>query len=188
MVLIGERRDLEHIHQMLYSEDYQFIIIDIKTWEKNVNYILEVGITLLLSSPTGEFYPERQHYCIRDYFELSNSTDEFTNHREGFAFGTSCWSTMRELYAYLEHLFNQDRVVVIGHDFIQHFQRLRERINIPDDIMVYDMVDLWQESHLSLPTLKELLDNLGIRYKRKNLNNAGNDASFIMSALLKMAL
>lgn len=179
-MLIGKEGEYEYIQEQLESDGYSFLALDIQTSSGNPYLILEVGIALLLSSSERRYKHQNLHYCVRD-------TNVNFDPGESFSFGCSYWKSLRSINNILRTMLNEPGVILIGHDFHDKLELIRTYVRFPTDIPVYDTATIWEQVEgTSYVTLKKLVEELNIKDRRVAMNNAGNNAYYIMASFLKL--
>jgi len=155
-----------------------FLSLDTESYEKNHNYLTEVG--WIIFNKNGEI-KEKKHYIVQEYLSLRNGKYVDDN-KFNYNFGESITRPLNEIKLILK--MNLDRVNYIVGQGIKNDICDLKKINIDlskfkemnDTLETYGIIDtqdLYAANFFESPvSLKKGLDKFFISYR--NLHNAGN--------------
>ncbi|KAL6605304.1 hypothetical protein LY90DRAFT_511992 [Neocallimastix californiae] len=167
-----------------------FLSLDTESYEKNHNYLTEVG--WIIFNKNGEI-KEKKHYIVQEYLSLRNGKYVDDN-KFNYNFGESITRPLNEIKLILK--MNLDRVNYIVGQGIKNDICDLKKINIDlskfkemnDTLETYGIIDtqdLYAANFFESPvSLKKGLDKFFISYR--NLHNAGNDAYYTMKYFLAL--
>lgn len=182
-------KTLEELQELIFEDNYQIVAVDLDTWVLDPNYILEVGISISLSSPTAEFVQQDFDIYIIENMDKNNHHRSMSRSKYDFLFGHSNWCSLRETCYFLQDLLNQDRVILVGHGIIgARLSVLQRYLHLSPSLIIVDTQILWKQLKGPVISLDALLQMLDITRKSGNTwHHAGNDAHYIMTAFLQLS-
>jgi hypothetical protein len=175
---------LEMARNLRRAGTHMFIAVDIEAWERDQKRVLEVGWSMY--DARRDRYLD-QHYNVSEHRALRNGR-YVPDLRDNFVFGTSKWSSLKEIATAIQADLNTDApLVFIGHDVkgdIKYLQSIG--VKIPDTAITLDTAKLHcaVTGAEQITSLGKMLDYLHIDHYF--LHNAGNDAHYTLQAFLEL--
>lgn len=178
--------ELRILKSFLFQDGYTFVAIKFKHWSRYPQHILEVGISFLYSSSTGDFQQEECYFCLEENADIKKSQDIMFG-GANFNFGIAQWCNLGDLKYYLRKLVRRDRLIILVHgktDLEIVFHHLA--VEVPATVLVWDTKRLGKFFHSSesLP-LERILLCLNYTNLPCSLQNVGNYAHYINLAILE---
>lgn len=183
--LRGDVNRLKDAVNLVQNGLVPLICIDVEAWERQLLKVTEVGIAIYDPALGPSLFPaiETTHLIVKEHLNMVNG--RFVPDKKHQFNGAKLYIiSQREMAEFVRNLLLRfPRYAFVGHNFSGDVDWLRSLgINVPLDVPVIDVADIWQLLRNAGGTLHGVLEFLDIPHY--NLHNAANDAYYTLLAAL----
>lgn len=189
-----EQANLEKLKQwipLVYLRNRPLISIDVEAWEKNKQFITEIGFTTYDPRINPDLiYPviKPHHILIKEHMKKTNG--KFVANNKKFFIGGESYSLLMQsatklMKQVIEKYIIENEAVLVGHDVLADVRWLQSLgINFPENIPTIDTLKLHQLTRTSGGTLRTMCRNLDVPHAY--LHNAANDSYYTLLVAMKL--
>ncbi|OTA68094.1 hypothetical protein K449DRAFT_430210 [Hypoxylon sp. EC38] len=184
---VYNNRYVTSLQQELLNGKVVFVSLDVHAWDIDQDKITDIGVSIWHPRTPDGLNMLSYHWQIKDNMFLKNRY--VPNEPYIFTFGNTEVVSQNQIAAILNDVFEYSsrlgRMIIVGHD-IHSTVRLLAGHWKPESVTFLDTEKIFQIQHRcpeKVPLKTALNTTSRVRYIESLLNNAGNDARFIIYLL-----